>query len=114
MVGEELHRDDEDLVAATRRDLREQLLQVGAQPLLLRVSGALVCPAPSVRRQRYMRRDQIRRLAQLRDVAGFGLEHATRKTVCGENDGRVAGLGLADELGQRLDERALAVPRLRG
>ena len=113
MIRKELNRDDEDLPSAARRDLGEELLQIGAQPFLRGMSRALIRPAPSTRRRRHIRRDELRRLAELRDVRRFGFEHATRKTVCREDDGRVAWGCFADELGKRLDERALVVPRLR-
>src|SRR5439155_140288 len=81
---------DLDSIVATSRWLSKELDQIGAEPFLLGMTGALVCPRPAVAGQPRGGRHQRAGVAQLRDVRGFGIEDLPRKAVRGEHDERIA------------------------
>ena len=105
MIGEELHRRDEDVRRAGGSDRREEVHEIGPQPLFVGMACALVRPRPAAIFEARGRRDALPRVLQLRDVVRLRLEHAAREAVRGEEHERVAlRQAIADARGERRDE----------
>src|SRR5207247_1235723 len=82
-----------DLDANVRRaggsDRREEIHEIGPQPLFVGVARALVRPRPAAIFEARGRRDALPRVLQLRDVLRLRLEHAAREAVRGEEHERI-------------------------
>ena len=115
MVGDELHRHEDDAGVACRGEIGDQVLEVRGQPLLGCVSCALVTELPLVIAEPDPLGDTADRLVDLREVSGVALDDRLRKAVRGEDDWKVSHLGdrVAHPLGQRVDPTWHVMPGAR-
>ena len=113
VIREELDRHHKDVGRTLGRERREQVDQIGPKPFLGGVPRALVRERPLL--EAGFRGNGARRLFELVDVLGLGLEDPTRQTVSGQydrgRDTRELAKRLSDRCRDRRDERRRAPPR---
>ena len=85
VVRQELHRDHQHVGCAGPTEAGEEVLEVGLQPLLRGVAGALVGEPPLPVAEGGARHHRVDRLHQLLQVLGLAVHHRLGQAVGGED-----------------------------